>query len=141
MENRHCVSSYRLRQHLGPINLTVRGPDGNKASFTWGEPAVEPLLSMSMANLPGKEAPDNSDRAPLYDAITRIASYAGLVHVKTREFDEQGRHRYLDVVRALRIVRDTGDAGSVSIEYEGSQGNAWLNTRRTKELVEEAFGR
>lgn len=301
MKNQLCVSSYSLREHLGPINITVRGPDGTKAPFTWGEPAVEPmslldlprlvkselgvdaveicqfhvperasaylgqlkralddsgvglvnvpidvgnisdpnpayrkedlaeiedwmraaaelgskmvrvnasfplagetapievtidsyrrlaatasalglqllienhggitrdpemivqliesvgesklkalvdignfepLMSMNMAKMQGKETPANLDLTPLYDAIARIAPYAGLIHAKTHEFDEQGRPRHLDVVRALRIVRDTGYTGPISIEYEGSQGNAWQNTRRTKDLVEEAF--
>ena len=81
-----------------------------------------------------------SDLSPVYAGIATIAPYAGLVHAKTHEFDESGNHRLLDVVRALRTVRDTGYAGPVSIEYEGSGSDPWSSISRTKELVEEAFG-
>jgi hypothetical protein len=36
-------------------------------------------------------------------------------------------------------VRDAGFAGPISLEYEGNEGDAWENTRRTRALVEEAF--
>jgi hypothetical protein len=63
----------------------------------------------------------------------------GLVYAKTHEFDANGRLTDLDLVRALRVVRDAGLTGPISPEYEGSQGSPWENTRRTRILVEEAF--
>jgi hypothetical protein len=99
----------------------------------------EPLLSMQMAIFQGQQPPE-VDATPVYSALAQIAPYAGLVHAKTHDFDEHGQPLYLDVVRALRVVRDTGYLGAISIEYEGNHGDAWENTRRTKELVEQAFG-
>src|SRR5262245_24596292 len=113
---------------VGPAHLKTLVDIGN----------FEPLLSVQMAIMQGREPPE-ADPAPLYSAIARIAPYAGLVHAKTHEFDERGRPRRLDVVRALRVVRDAGFAGPISLEYEGSEGDPWENTRRTKALVEEAF--
>ncbi len=238
MQNQLCVSSYSLRQHLGPIRVISRGADGQKAPFIWeqpqtmsllefplqvrdklginaveicqfhipertpdylgqlkralddtaiesyqrlarvaaslglqllienhggitADPAVivaiveavgpdqlktlvdignfEPLLSMQMAIMQGHEPPE-VDATPVYGALAQIAPYAGLVHAKTHDFDAHGQPRYLDVVRALRVVRDAGYAGTISIEYEGNNGDAWENTRRTRELVEQAFG-
>lgn len=98
----------------------------------------EPLLSMQMAAIQGKETPD-VDVAPLYDKIARIAPYAHLVHAKTHGFDAAGRPLHLDVVRALRVVRDAGFTGPISLEYEGNTGDPWENTRRTRALVEQAF--
>jgi sugar phosphate isomerase/epimerase len=98
----------------------------------------EPLLSRQMAIMQGQQPPD-VDPEPLYASIARIAPYAGLTHAKTHEFDEQGRPLHLDVVRALRVVRDAGFTGPISIEYEGDTGDPWESTRRTKALVEEAF--
>jgi sugar phosphate isomerase/epimerase len=99
----------------------------------------EPLLSMQMAIMQGHEPPE-VDATPVYGALAQIAPYAGLVHAKTYDFDRYGQPRHLDVVRALRVVRDAGYAGPISIEYEGNTGDAWENTRRTKVLVEQAFG-
>ena len=113
---------------VGPANLKTLVDIGN----------FEPLLSMQMARMQGHEPPE-VDPTPIYGAIARIAPYAGLVHAKTHEFDEHGRPRVLDVVRALRVVRDAKYAGPISLEYEGNAGDPWENTRRTKALVEEAF--
>jgi sugar phosphate isomerase/epimerase len=113
---------------VGPANLKTLVDIGN----------FEPLLSMQMARMQGREPPE-VDPTPVYGAIARIAPYAGLVHAKTHEFDEHGRPRILDVVRALRVVRDAKYTGPISLEYEGSEGDPWENTDRTRALVEEAF--
>jgi hypothetical protein len=120
----------RVVEAVGPARLKTLVDIGN----------FEPLMSMSMAKAMGTEPPASTDLAPLYLALARIAPYAGLVHAKTSQFDENGRAFPLDVVRALRIVRDTDYAGPISIEYEGAEGDPWENSRRTKALVEEAFG-
>ena len=44
MENQICVSSYSLRQQLGPIHVVTRGPDGQKSSFDWDQPQTMTLL-------------------------------------------------------------------------------------------------
>jgi sugar phosphate isomerase/epimerase len=99
----------------------------------------EPLMSVNMARFQGKEPPKAVDLTPQYEAIGKVAPFAGLVHAKTHEFDANGRPTDLDVVRALRIVRDRGYAGPISIEYEGRRGDCWENAQLTKALVEEAF--
>jgi sugar phosphate isomerase/epimerase len=119
----------RIVEEVGPAQLKTLVDIGN----------FEPLLSMQMAVIQGREPPTTLDTTPLYGAIAQIAPYAGLVHAKTHGFDQQGRPLHMDVVRALRVVRDAGFAGPISLEYEGSEGDAWENTRRTRALVEEAF--
>jgi hypothetical protein len=99
----------------------------------------EPMMSRQWAIMQG-QTPPPMDLEPLYAAVARIAPYAALVHAKTHEFDAQGNPQPLDVVRALRVVRDTGYSGPISLEYEGSDGDPWENTLRTKALVEQAFG-
>jgi sugar phosphate isomerase/epimerase len=99
----------------------------------------EPLMSVNMARFQGKEPPKVIDLTPQYDAIAKVAPFAGLVHAKTHEFDANGRPTDLDVVRALRIVRGRGYSGPISIEYEGRGGDCWENSQRTKALIEEAF--
>jgi sugar phosphate isomerase/epimerase len=117
--------------------LEAVGTDKLKALADIGN--FEPLLSMQMAIFQGQPPPE-IDATPVYTALAQIAPYAGLVHAKTYDFDQHGQPLHLDVVRALRVVRDTGYAGTISIEYEGNSGDAWENTRRTIALVEQAFG-
>jgi sugar phosphate isomerase/epimerase len=113
---------------IGPAHLKTLVDIGN----------FEPLLSLQMARMQGREPPE-IDPTLVYGAIARIAPYAGLVHAKTHEFDQHGHPRPLDVVRALRVVRDADYTGPISLEYEGSEGDPWENTRRTKALVEDWF--
>jgi sugar phosphate isomerase/epimerase len=113
---------------VGPTDLKTLVDIGN----------FEPRMSLQMARMQGRELPE-VDPTPVYGAIARIAPYAGLVHAKTHEFDEHGQPHPLDVVRALRVVRDAGYSGPISLEYEGSEGDPWVNTRRTRALVEQAF--
>jgi sugar phosphate isomerase/epimerase len=113
------------------------GPDHLRTLVDIGN--FEPLLTLQHDIMQG-QAPYEVDPTPVYASIARIAPYAGLVHAKTYDFDEKGRPRLLDVVRALRVVRDSGYTGPISLEYEGSTGDPWENTRRTADLAREAFG-
>jgi sugar phosphate isomerase/epimerase len=82
--------------------------------------------------------PAGIDPEPLYAGLARIAPYAGIVHAKTVWFDPAGQHLVYDAARTLRIVRDAGFDGPVSIEYGGGV-DAWPRVRRTREIVEEVF--
>jgi len=118
----------RLVEAVGPTHLKTLVDICN----------FEPLLSLQSAESSGN-VPSDLDLAPLYAALARIAPYAGLVHAKTIRFDEDGKPLLIDVVKALRIVRDTGFTGPIAVEFEGGTGDPWVNTARTKALVEEAF--
>jgi sugar phosphate isomerase/epimerase len=99
----------------------------------------EPHLSITMATLTGADLPAEVDVTPIYAALARLAPYAALVHAKTHGFDADGRPQYLDVARALQVVRDAGYRGAISLEYEGNAGDPWENTARTRALVEQVF--
>lgn len=99
----------------------------------------EPLLSVQMATFMGQQPPAEVDVTPIYAAVARLAPYAALVHAKTHGFDADGQPVYLDVARALQIVRDAGYRGPISLEYEGNEGDPWENTARTRALVEQVF--
>jgi sugar phosphate isomerase/epimerase len=99
----------------------------------------EPIFQVQQAIMQGAEPPE-VDPTPLYAAVARIAPYAGLLHAKTHAFAPDGSERHMDVVRALRIVLDTGYQGPISLEYEGVDGDPWEGTRRTLALVRQALG-
>jgi sugar phosphate isomerase/epimerase len=44
-----AVSSYSLRQLLGPIRVAMRGPDGQPSAFVWDQPQVMTLLELPRA--------------------------------------------------------------------------------------------
>jgi sugar phosphate isomerase/epimerase len=119
----------QLLEAVGPTHLKTLVDIGN---FEPWSSAHDPCKgAVNLADL---------DLTPLYAGLARIAPYAGYVHAKTHDFDENGKPIVIDVVKALRIVRDTGFTGPIALEYEGNNGDPWENTARTKALVEEAFG-
>src|SRR4051794_38294810 len=49
MPNSIAVSSYSLRQFLGPIRTAMRGPDGQPTEFVWDQPQTMTLLEFPRA--------------------------------------------------------------------------------------------
>jgi sugar phosphate isomerase/epimerase len=98
-------------------------------------PAIAPAGD---ALLRGKEPPP-VDPTPLYADLPKLVPYAGLLHAKTWRFHPDGRPTIFDVGRALRVVREAGYAGPISLENEGGGDDAWGDVRRTRRLVDEAF--
>ena len=114
----------QLVEAVGPERLKVCVDTGN----------FEPALSHQRhdADLTGL------DWTPLYEGIRTIMPYAGMVHAKSARFEPDGRHAGWDLAHALRIARDAGFAGEVSIEYGGGI-DEWENTLRTKRTIEAVF--
>ena len=60
-----------------------------------------------------------SERAPVYDGLTRVARHAVHSHLKIRDFDASGRPTNVDVPRLLGIYRKACYDGIISFEYFG----------------------
>ena len=99
-------------------------------------PAIAPA---SLAMFQGKEPPE-IDPTALYADLPKLMPYAGLVHAKAWRFHPDGRPEVFDVGRALRVVRDAGYSGPISLENEGGGDDVWGDVRRTRGLVDRAFG-
>jgi len=77
----------------------------------------------------------NFPAAIRYDALAKIAPFAGAVHAKTYAFNAQGEETTLDVGRCVRILLDAGYRGPFGIEFEG-QGDDHEGVLKTKALLE-----
>ncbi|MEW1813333.1 sugar phosphate isomerase/epimerase family protein [Pseudarthrobacter phenanthrenivorans] len=99
----------------------------------------EPVNQVSMARMLGTEVDDmNIDTEPVYERIARLAPVASLVHAKAYDPRSDGSP-LLDLDRALGVVAAAGYAGSISIEWEGQQGDPWIRTQETLDAVRRAF--
>jgi sugar phosphate isomerase/epimerase len=76
----------------------------------------------------------------VYDAIARMMPYAKGVSAKSYDFTDDGREKYLDYARILKIVTDSGYHGHVGIEYEGSRLSEPEGIKATKRLLESLRG-
>lgn len=117
-----------LRDRVGADRLGILLDLGN----------FEPALGLQRAAMTGAHVDDEPDFTPLYEGVARLAPVARLVHAKAYGFDGDGAGRPLDTARTLRIVRDAGYAGPISIEWEGESDQPWADTARVLQLVRES---
>jgi len=69
-----------------------------------------------------------------YAGLAALVPYALVIHAKTYDLDAEGNVPEFDFARCLRIVREAGYDGYLSIEFEG-QGDQYEGVRRTIELI------
>jgi hypothetical protein len=94
MQHEIAVSSYSLRQCLGPIRGTYRGPDGKKQEFVWDQPqtmtllefpgAVKEQLGLSVVEICQFHLPE---RTPAYRAELKQALRAADVRLLSMPID------------------------------------------------------
>lgn len=118
-----------LREEVGPEHLGILLDLGN----------FEPLIGVSHARIMGGDVVDTGlDLEGVYEKIAKLAPVATLVHAKAFDASSDGT-ALLDLDRALRVVADSGYAGSISIEWEGLLGDPWEHTGETLAAVRRAF--
>jgi sugar phosphate isomerase/epimerase len=71
-------------------------------------------------------------------SLQRLVPYTRLVHAKTYDFDRHGDMLQYDVRSCLRLFKDAGYDGYVSVEFEGT-GDQWDGVARTIELIEKSW--
>jgi len=76
----------------------------------------------------------------VYDAIARVTPFAKGVSAKSYDFDADGREKFLDYPRIMKIVTDAGYHGYVGIEYEGRHLPEPEGIKATKRLLESLRG-
>jgi len=102
--------------------------------------SADPRNVVEIAEAVGRQRfgtlPDFGNFAPetRYEGLVRLVPYALVVHAKTYDLDADGDVPEFDFPRCLRIVRDAGYDGYLSIEFEG-KGDQYDGVQRTIELI------
>ena len=80
--------------------------------------------------------PDFGNFAPeiRYQAIAKVAKYAFLAHVKSYDFDKEGKETTIDIERCLNILKKADFEGDLSVEFEG-KGNQREGVKKTLALL------
>ena len=73
------------------------------------------------------------------DGLRLMLPHAAMVHAKVLDLDAAGRHRAFDLGLCLDMVRESGYAGTLSIEFEG-EGDQREGIAMAKRLIEEHLG-
>lgn len=119
-----CIDSFRRLADVGAANGVAILIENH-----WGISAdadVMVRIVREVRQTHGKEAmftladfgnwPDDVDR---YKAIEKVMPFAGAVHAKVNDIDEQLNHPRFDHVRCIEIAKQAGYDGYLGIEYEG----------------------
>lgn len=134
LENKGGMVDYPHRmieviKHIGSSHVGVVLDTGN----------IEPLASAMIGRLQGKQLPSDLGLDYAYEMVALMAPHATVVHAKSHGFDADGRQGPMDLGYALGIIKDAGFTGPVTVEYEGIEGDPWVNTRRTVDIVRSVF--
>ena len=70
-----------------------------------------------------------------YRELGKIFPYAYHVHAKASHFDEVGEETKIDFARVIRMLKDVGYQGCLSIEFVGP-GDEIEGVKKTKALIE-----
>jgi sugar phosphate isomerase/epimerase len=73
-----------------------------------------------------------------YEGVKLMMPFAKAVSAKTIHFDANGNETAIDYVRMLRIIRDSGYDGYLSVEYGGDQFSGDKGVRMTIDLINRA---
>jgi sugar phosphate isomerase/epimerase len=69
-----------------------------------------------------------------YPALAKVYALAVHSHVKSYNFDEKGFETRLDFARIVKIIKDSGYDGILSIEFEGT-GDGYDGVTKTQALL------
>lgn len=69
-----------------------------------------------------------------YAGLQILAPYAKHVHAKSYQFNGTGEETTIDFARCLKIFRDAGYDGAISVEYEG-EADQHFGSQQTRELI------
>jgi len=131
---RRVIDSYKELVEEGErvgVNLVIENHGGPSANPDNIVRIIETVGSTHFG-----VCPDFGNFAPeiRYQGIAKIAKYAFLAHVKSYDFDKEGKETTIDIERCLNILKDSGFEGDLSIEFEG-KGNQREGVKKTLALL------
>jgi sugar phosphate isomerase/epimerase len=135
-----ALAEYGAKNKIHVICENHGGPSSNPDALLALMKAVDnPSFGTlpDFGNFPNRDHKYDID---VYQAIARMMPYAKGVSAKSYDFTEDGREKYLDFARIMKIVTDAGYHGWVGIEYEGGRLSEPDGIKATKSLLESLRG-
>lgn len=119
------------------INVLLGNYGGASGLAAWVVAVVKAVNSPCCGTLPqiGRLTTDQD-----YANLAPIIPLAKGITATTLAFNEQGREKHTDYVRALKVVQQAGYRGYVGIHYAGNEPDELAGIRATKSLLETVRG-
>ena len=74
-----------------------------------------------------------------YKGVREMLPYARSVSAKSLNFDKDGNSIEIDFYKMMKIVKDFGYKGYISVEYEGTSHSEEEGIKLTKDLMIKAW--
>jgi sugar phosphate isomerase/epimerase len=130
-----CVKALRqLRATLEALDLKI-GIENHWGLSTDPETVVEIIRQAESPRI--GTCPDFgnfTETQDRYAGLQILAPHAQHVHAKSYQFNGTGEETTIDFARCLKIFRNAGYDGAISVEYEG-EGDQRRGSQRTRELI------
>ena len=103
------------------INVIVENHGGFSSNGAWLAGVMEKVDHVRVGTLPdfGNFRINRDEEYDRYLGVTELMPWAKAVSAKSHEFDAEGNEMRTDYSRMIEIVRNSGYAGYVGIEFEG----------------------
>lgn len=117
------------------VNIIVENLWGSDYSYK-ADFIAEVMQAVNMPNCGTLPDLNNFRYDDPYRSTEIIMPWAKAVSAKSLDFDPQGREKYIDYQRMMRIVYDSGFRGHIGIEWEGCKKPPLEGVLLTKALLE-----
>lgn len=117
------------------INIIVENLWGSDYSYK-ADFIADVMRAVNMTNCGTLPDLNNFRYDNPYDSVKIMMPWAKSVSAKSLDFDPQGREKYIDYERMMRIVYDSGFRGYIGIEWEGCKKEPVEGILLTKALLE-----
>lgn len=103
------------------INVIVENHGGLSSNGAWLAGVMEKVEHPRVGTLPdfGNFRVSRDEQYDRYQGVRELMPYAKAVSAKSHDFDAEGNEKHTDYGRMMEIVRASGYAGYVGIEFEG----------------------
>jgi sugar phosphate isomerase/epimerase len=134
-----CIETLRpLTEHAAQNNVTLVIEPGNSPLSAQGDFLAE--IAGRLADPRCRLMPDFGKlEGDIYAGTAAMMPYAAVISAKMHDFDASGAQVDFDYARLMRIVRASGFAGIVAIEWEGKGLTPIEGVKASQRLIEAAL--
>ena len=131
---------------MGTINIIVENHGGFSSDGKWLMNVINKTERPNIGTLPdfgnfcisgswGSTQEQCSNKYDKYLGVSEMMSHAKGVSAKSYDFDSNGDAIGIDYYKMLKIIKDSGYDGCISIEYEGNNRSEEEGIMLTKKLL------
>ncbi|MEP3481035.1 MAG: sugar phosphate isomerase/epimerase family protein [Fuerstiella sp.] len=118
------------------VDIIIENHGNHSSNGAWVASLMKAVDRKNLGTLPDFGNFGNYDR---YLGVTELLPWARAVCAKTHGFHQDGTEEQTDFARMLKIIKKSGFAGHIGIEYEGRKHSPVEGVLLTKKLIQKTL--